>query len=60
MIGDCDYFSRRAEEERKAAANTAHPNARQSHVDLADAYEKRARTLTAEERRSRIKVIKPA
>src|SRR4051794_35426537 len=39
MESDHDYFLRRAAEEREAAERTAHPVARQSHLDLADRYE---------------------
>jgi hypothetical protein len=60
MTTDGDYFSRRAEEERKAADSAAHPNARQVHLDLAKAYEFRARVLLAEERRSAMRVVRAA
>jgi len=60
MTGDGDYFSRRAEEERTAAISAVHPNARQTHLDLARAYEDRARTLEAEERRSGMRLVNSA
>jgi hypothetical protein len=39
----------RAGEEREAAIKATHPNARQCHIDLAKAYERRARGLSAVE-----------
>jgi len=35
---DYDYFERRAEEERAAAARSAHPAAREAHLALAGRY----------------------
>lgn len=37
-----DYFERRAEEERSAAAEAADERAAQSHRDLAQRYERKA------------------
>lgn len=42
-MSDGEYFSRRAQEEREAAIKTAHPGARQTHLELAEAYERSAR-----------------
>jgi hypothetical protein len=39
MDGDLAYFQLRASEEKVAAANAAHPRARQSHLDMAQRYE---------------------
>ena len=36
---DHDYFMRRAAEERAAAERADHPEARRSHLELADRYE---------------------
>jgi len=55
---DGEYFSGRARDEREAAMRAAHPRARQTHIDLADAYEARIRALVAAERRSSIGLIK--
>jgi hypothetical protein len=54
---DGNYLSWRAQEEREAAMKAAHPNARRVHLDLADAYERRARDLAADQRRSVLRVV---
>lgn len=38
MESDVAYFSRRANEERAAAMKATHPQARQSHLELAERY----------------------
>jgi hypothetical protein len=60
MITDDEYFRRRAQEEREAAMKAEHPEARQSHMNLADAYDVHARNLAAEGRRSAMRVIRSA
>ena len=35
---DCQYFTRRAAEERAAAEQATHPVARESHLELAERY----------------------
>jgi hypothetical protein len=57
MCNDSDYFRRRADEERMAAISSTHPKAKQCHVDLANAYDRHARTFAAEERRSAFHLI---
>jgi hypothetical protein len=57
MCLNCDYLKRRAEEERNAAIVSAHPRARQCHIDLAEAYERQVRTFAAEERRSALHLV---
>ena len=39
MQSDCEYFRRRAAEEREAAMKAPDPSARRSHRELADRYE---------------------
>ena len=39
MEGDGIYFGRRANEERIAAMNAPHPQARKAHLDMADRYD---------------------
>ena len=60
MSTDDEYFRRRAQEEREAAIKAAHPEARRSHTNLADAYDAHARNLAAEGRRSAIRLIRSA
>jgi hypothetical protein len=55
---DGEYFSCRARDEREAAMRAAHPRVRQTHIDLADAYECRIRALAAAERRLAIGLVK--
>ena len=47
MEGDAAYFARRASDERTAAMKAAHPNARKSHLDMAERYDDLARSITA-------------
>ena len=35
---DCEYFLRRAGEERSAAERAGHPSARRAHLELAERY----------------------
>src|SRR5689334_2816009 len=49
MSSDVRYFIRRASEEREAALGAIHPNPRRVHLDLANAYESRARGPDAEQ-----------
>jgi len=39
MIYDRSYFARRAEQERKAAAEAVNPHAQRAHLELAERYE---------------------
>lgn len=45
MEQDVAYFSRRAAEERTAASNAEHPNAKQAHLDLAERYQEMAAAI---------------
>jgi hypothetical protein len=47
MLGDANYFSRRANEERVAAMRAAHPNARSAHLQMAERYTQLARAIAA-------------
>jgi hypothetical protein len=49
MDGDAAYLIRRASEERAAAMRATHPNARQSHLELADRYQEMADAIVARE-----------
>lgn len=60
MFRDSEYFRQRADEERKAAVNSAHPTARERHVQLAEAYERQVRTFEALERRSALHLVDEA
>ncbi len=43
-IDSCDYFRKRAEEEREAADQAADERAAQPHRELAERYEEKAET----------------
>lgn len=60
MTSEDEYFRRRAQEEREAGMKARHPNARRSHMQLADAYDVQARNVAAEERRSAMRVVRSA
>ena len=45
MEHDVAYFSRRASEERAAATQAQHPNARQAHLELANRYQEMATAI---------------
>ena len=47
MNGDVAYLLRRASEERAAAMRARHPNARQSHRELAARYQEMADAIIA-------------
>jgi hypothetical protein len=47
MNGDVAYLMRRASEERAAAMRARHPNARQSHRELAARYQEMADAIIA-------------
>jgi hypothetical protein len=49
MDGDAAYLNRRASEERAAAMRARHPNARQSHLELAVRYQEMADAIVARE-----------
>jgi hypothetical protein len=49
MDGDVGYLLRRASEERAAAMRARHPNARQSHLELAARYQEMADAIIARE-----------
>jgi hypothetical protein len=60
MSNDAAYFAVRAQQEREAALHAAHPNARQCHTEMADAYEHRVRLLLAAEARAEIHLVSAA
>ncbi len=47
MESDVVYLIRRASEERVAAMRAPHPNARQSHLELAERYQEMADAIIA-------------
>jgi hypothetical protein len=50
MEGDAAYFSRRAQEERRAAMKAPHPHAREAHLELAERYRQLAVAIDANDR----------
>ena len=51
MEGDANYFTRRANEERIAAMKAAHPNARHSHLEMAERYDELATSIASHQLR---------
>lgn len=60
MEGDAAYYSRRAREERAASLSATHPNARQAHRTMADAYDLRLSEMAFDDRRSAIHLVSAA
>ena len=60
MVPDVEYYSRRAREEREATLRSAHPAVREIHRQLAEAYELRVRSLSAEVRRLAMRLVTAA
>jgi hypothetical protein len=55
--GDHIYFGRRASEERTAAMQARHSNARKAHLDMAERYEDLVRAITEGQQRLGINVV---
>lgn len=55
VVDDGAYFARRALEERLAANDAPNQNAKRIHLNMAAAYERRARALGAQERSADLK-----
>ena len=49
MEGDRAYFIRRAAEERAAALSAIHPDARRSHIEMAERYDELALAIGVHE-----------
>ena len=49
MESDADYFARRAQQQRDAALNAAHPAAHSAHIELANRYEELALAIESHE-----------
>jgi hypothetical protein len=60
MISDAEYYTQRSREEREAAMRAPHPQAREIHRELAEAYELRVRELVAQVRRAEIHLVSAA
>jgi len=60
VLSDTAYFVMRAAEEREAAIKATHPNARQCHIDPANAYERRPRGLSAGELADNVHLVSAA
>jgi hypothetical protein len=57
LEGDLIYFGRRASEERTAAMQARHAEARKAHLDMAERYEDLVRAIIEREQRLGIDVI---
>jgi hypothetical protein len=56
MEGDFVYFSRRADEERRAAIMAPHSRARAAHLDMADRYAELATAIASHHPRTDLKL----
>ena len=50
METDLEFYTRRAQEERKAAGRAASPEAKAAHEALADTYSRKARDEASKEK----------
>jgi hypothetical protein len=57
MERDAKYYARRAREERLAAEKSQHEVARQRHLEMAEAYDVRLRSIAAEESRQAFHLV---
>lgn len=60
MTSDVAYYERRAREEHEAANGAVSPEARQRHLELAEAYERTIRQIVAADRRSVMRLVRAA
>jgi hypothetical protein len=60
MEKDAKYYERRAQEERRAAEQAKHKVVRQRHLEMADAYDVRLRSIAAEESRPAFRLVSAA
>jgi hypothetical protein len=60
MEKDARYYERRAREERRAAKEAKHKVVRQRHLEMAEAYDVRLRSLAAEESRQTFRLVTAA
>lgn len=60
MEKDAKYYARRAQEERQAVMQATHPVVRQRHLEMAEAYDNRLRSIAAEESRLAFHLVSAA
>ena len=60
MEKDARYYERRAQEERQAAKRAKHKVVRQRHLEMAEAYDVRLRSIAAEESREAFHLVSAA
>jgi hypothetical protein len=57
---DANYYQRRAQEEREAAKRAKNKVVRQRHLEMAEAYDGRLRSIAAEESRQGFHLVSAA
>ena len=57
---DANYYQRRAQEEREAAKRAKNEVVRQRHLEMAEAYDGRLRSIAAEESRQGFHLVSAA
>lgn len=60
MENDAKYYARRALEERRAAKRSKHEVVRERHLEMADAYDLRVRSIVADESRQTFRLVSAA
>ena len=60
MEKDANYYERRVREERRAAEQSKHKIVRQRHLEMAEAYDVRLRSLAAEKSRQSFHLVSAA
>ncbi len=60
MEKDAKYYERRAQEERQAAKRAKNKVVRQRHLEMAEAYDGRLRSIAADESRQGFHLISAA
>jgi hypothetical protein len=60
MEKDAKYYARRAQEERQAAKRATHTIVRQRHLEMAEAYDIRLRSIAADESRQAFHLVSAA
>jgi len=60
MEKDAKYYARRAQEERQAAKKAKHEMARKRHLEMAEAYDLRLRSIAADQSRQTFHLVSAA
>lgn len=59
MTSDLSYYRRRASEERTAALNSRDQRVRRAHVEMAERYEERVRSMATHQEEIYVPMVEP-